>query len=96
MIDGDPIPPREQMQGMCETIYVHPMMANSIRECLMKAYPNLKGSVCADDIGNIIDELAWKLDIKESFNLETGVAEPRKKDARLPLYKPMPQLNLFR
>ena len=93
--DGDPIPPREQMQGMCETIYVHPMMANSIRECLMKAYPNLKGCECAKDIGNIIDELAWKLDIKESFNLKTGVAEPCEKGVSQAFYKPMPQFDLF-
>lgn len=95
VIDGEPIPPKEQMQGMCETIYIHPMMATAIRECLMKAYPNLKGCECAKGIGDIIDELAWKLDIKESFNLESGVAEPRKEGVGRPFYKPMPQLNLF-
>ena len=94
VIDGEPIPPREQRQGMCETIYITPTMAMEIRECLMKAYPHLKGDECAKDIGSTIDELAWKLDINESFNLKTGVAEPRKKGVRPPLYKPMPQLDL--
>ena len=92
VIDGELLPPREQRQGMCETIHITPTMATEIRECLMKAYPHLKGCECAKDIGTTIDDLAWKLDVKESFNLETGMAEPRKEDARRPFYKPMPQL----
>ena len=95
VIHGDPLPPREKMQGMCETIYIDPTMATQIRECLMKAYPNLKGCECAKNIGRTIDELAWKLDIEESFNLETGVAEYREGGVKPPLYKPMPRLELF-
>jgi hypothetical protein len=94
VVDGVPVPPREQWQGICETIHITPMMATEIRECLMKAYPNLKGCECAKTIGDTIDALAWKLDVKESFNLKTGVAQPRKKGARRPFYKPMPQLCL--
>ena len=94
VIDGEPLPPREQGQGMCETIHITPTMATQIRECLMKAYPNLKGCECAKDIGSTIDELAWKLNINESFNPKTGVAEPRKKGARRPFYKPMPGVGL--
>ena len=94
VIDGEPLPPREQGQGMCETIHITPTMATQIRECLMKAYPNLKGCECAKDIGSTIDELAWKLNINESFNPKTGVAGPRKKDARRPFYKPMPGVGL--
>ena len=95
VVDGEPVPPREQGQGVCETIHITPTMASEIRECLMKAYPNLKGCECAKDIGDTIDSLAWKLNIKESFNLATGVAEPRRKDARPPFYKPMPGVRLL-
>ena len=95
VVNGEPVPPREQGQGVCETIHITPTMATEIRECLMKAYPNLKGCECAKDIGDTIDSLAWKLNIEESFNLATGVAEPRRKDARPPFYKPMPGVGLL-
>ena len=94
VIDGETIPPKEQMQGFCETVHITPMMAGEIRDCLIKAYPNVKGSPCAKNIKGIIDSLAWKLEIKESFNEKTGATEPRAKNAIRPFYKPMPQLWL--
>lgn len=95
VIDGEPLPPKEQMQGYCETVHITPMMAGEIRDCLIKAYPNVKGNPCAKNIKDIIDSLAWKLEIKESFNEITGAPEPRAKNAVRPFYKPMPQLHLL-
>ena len=95
VIDGEPVPPKEQMQGYCETVHITPIMAGDIRDCLIKAYPNVKDSPCAKHIKNIIDSLAWKLDIKESFNEKTGAPEPRAMNAARPFYKPMPQLQLL-
>ena len=95
VLDGDPIPPKEQMQGFCETVHITPMMAAEIRECLIKAYPTVKDCPCAKNIGDIIDELAWKLDVNEIFNTKTGKPEiPKKKKLRM-FYKPMPQLHLL-
>lgn len=95
VIDGEPVPPKEQMQGYCETVHIAPTMAGEIRDCLIKAYPNVKGSPCAKNIKDIIDTIAWKLEIKESFNEKTGVPEPRAKNAIRLSYKPMPQLHLL-
>ena len=67
-------------------------MAGGIRDCLIKAYPSLKGSPCAKNIKETIDSLAEKLEIEESFNEETGVAEPGTGNRDCPLYKPMPLL----
>ena len=95
VLDGDPIPPKEQMQGFCETVHITPMMAAEIRECLIKAYPTVKDCPCAKNIGDIIDELAWKLDVNEIFNTKTGKPEiPKKKKFRM-FYKPIPQLHLL-
>ena len=94
VIDGEPVPPEEQMQGFCETVHITPMMAGEIRDCLILAYPNVKDSPCAKRIKDMIDSLAWKLEIKESFNEKTGATEPRAKNAIRPFYKPMPQLWL--
>ena len=94
VLDGEPIPPKEQRQGSCETVHITPMMAGEIRECLIKAYPNVKDSPCAKNIADIIDELAWKLDVNEDFNIETGKSEIRKKEKFRMFYKPMPQLHL--
>lgn len=95
VLDGEPIPPKEQRQGFCETVHITPMMAAEIRECLIKAYPSVKDCPCAKNIGDIIDELAWKLDVNESFNTKTGKAEiPQEKKLRW-FYKPMPQLHLL-
>lgn len=95
VIDGEPVPLKEQMRGYCETVHIAPMMAGEIRDCLIKAYPNVKGSPCAKNIKDIIDSLAWKLEIKESFNEITGAPEPRATNAIRPFYKPMPQLELL-
>ena len=84
VIDGEPVPPKEQMQGYCETVHITPMMAGEIRECLIKAYPNVKDIPCAKHIKDMIDSLAWKLEIKESFNEKTGATEPRAKNATTP------------
>ena len=94
VIDGEPVPPKEQMQGYCETVHITPIMAGEIRDCLIKAYPNVKDSPCAKHIKDTIDTLAWKLDINESFNEKSGATEPRAKNATGPFYKPMPQLWL--
>ena len=94
MIDGEPVPPKEQMQGYCETVHITPMMAGEIRDCLILAYPNVKDSPCAKRIKDMIDSLACKLEIKESFNEKTGATEPCAKNATRPFYKPMPQLWL--
>ena len=94
VLEGDSIPPKEQMQGFCETVHITPMMAGEIRDCLILAYPNVKDSPCAKRIKDMIDSLAWKLEIKESFNEKTGATEPRAKNAIRPFYKPMPQLWL--
>ena len=89
---GEPVPPREKEQGYCETVHITPQMAGGIRDCLIKAYPSLKGSPCAKNIKETIDSLAEKLEIEESFNEETGVAEPGTGNRDCPLYKPMPLL----
>ena len=94
VIDDEPVPPKEQMQGYCETVHITPIMAGEIRDCLIKAYPNVKESPCAKHIKDTIDTLAWKLDINESFDEKTGATEPRAKNATGPFYKPMPQLWL--
>ena len=94
VVDGEPVPPKEQGQGFCETIHITPTMATEIRECLIKAYPSVKDSPCAKNIGGIIDELAWKLDVNEDFNTETGKSEIRKKKKFRAFYKPMPQFHL--